>query len=117
MQSMLRHRYSLLYAVLKQSSDTDPGTMQCPCQPHARRVKLFESFPKDYQVYFEYRGGDSKNNGSHFDRENDQIPMMTASNRLVILAMIATPLSDAISLTRQNVKGSPANTRGEETRV
>ena len=34
-------------------------------------MKLLESFPKDYQVYFEYRGGDSRNNGSHFDRENE----------------------------------------------
>ena len=70
-------RVETLYAVLKQL-DVDPGTTPMPT---ARQKKecLVESFPRDYQVYYELRGGDYTESmaeigqmmESHFDRENE----------------------------------------------
>ena len=70
-------RVETLYAVLKQL-DEDPGTTPMPT---ARQKKeyLVESFPKDYQEYYELRGGDYTESMAqigqcmedHFDRENE----------------------------------------------
>jgi hypothetical protein len=70
-------RIETLYAVLKRL-DTDPGTTPMPTA-RQKKESLVESFPKDYQVYFECRGGDYSESMAeigqmmkdHFDRENE----------------------------------------------
>ena len=79
-------RVETLYGILEQM-DVDPGTTPMPT-PRQKKEQLVDSFPKDYQLAYDLRGGEYDETFAkigqimedHYDRENESDSSSSSSD-------------------------------------